>query len=174
VGIDHFSRKVTTVTAAFRSSDRWAATAVQAAFGRYGAPRHLITDQQGLFTGDEFENALGRWGVRHRFGAVGQHRSIAVTERVIRTLKQEWLGPVSLIGGMNHLGVLLADFETYYNQWRPHLTLNGALPETVWLRQPAMKPERWAKTVPLHIEQRRFADARVTAYRLPQSPATIN
>jgi len=129
---------------------------------------------RGLFSGEEFENALRRWGVRHRFGAVGEHGSIAVTERVIRTLKQEWLRRVSLIGGMSHLAVLLADFETHYNQWRPHMTLNGALPEMVWLRQSWMKPERWAKTVPLHIEQRHFSDARVTAYRLPQSPASIN
>ena len=174
VAIDHFSRRVTTVTAAFRSSGAWTATAVQAAFERCGAPRHLITDQQGLFTAEEFANALWRWGVRHRFGAVGQHGSIAVTERVIRTLKQEWLSRVLLIGRMNHLAVLLADFETYYDQWRPHLTLNGAVPEAVWLTQPAMKPERWAKTVPLHIEQHRFRDARVTAYRPAQSPATIN
>ena len=40
----------------------------------------------------------------------------------LRGLGQYGLGRVSLIGGVNHLGVLLADFETYYNkeQHRPY------------------------------------------------------
>ena len=43
------------------------------------------------------------------------HGSIAVTERLIWTLKHEWLERVVLIRGLDHLGELLADFEQYYN-----------------------------------------------------------
>jgi transposase InsO family protein len=71
---------------------------------------------------------LRDWNVNQRFGAVGKHGSIAVTERLIWTLKREWLARVALIRGLDHLGALLAEFEVYYNQYRPHQRLSGATP----------------------------------------------
>jgi transposase InsO family protein len=64
-----------------------------------------------------------RWNVKHRFGAVGKHGSIAVTERAILTLKQEWLRRVALIRGIDHLTQVLDDFSEYYNGWRGHRSL---------------------------------------------------
>ena len=45
---------------------------------------------------------------------MGQHGSIAVTERAILTLKQEWLRRVPVVRGLDHLGGLLDDFGVYY------------------------------------------------------------
>ena len=113
------------MTASLRGSAVWVASAMRSAFERCGFPRHIITDKEGVFTCEDFENTLRQWGVRQRFGAVGQQGSISVTERAIRTLKHEWLNRVPLIGGMEHLGALLSGFETYYNDWRPHMALGG-------------------------------------------------
>jgi len=55
----------------------------------YGSPRHLITDQGGEFTGEEFIDAVDRHGIRQRFGAVGKSGSIAIIERLWKTLKYE-------------------------------------------------------------------------------------
>jgi transposase InsO family protein len=63
------------------------------------APKHLISDQAPVFTGDAFAELLRQWNVKPRFGAAGKSGSIAVTERVIRTLKYEWLKRVPLIKG---------------------------------------------------------------------------
>ena len=104
--------------------------------------------------------------MKHRFGAVGKHGSIAVTERVIRTLKYEWLKRVPVIKGLDHLEALLVDFACYYNSWRPHSTLRGAVPELIHAGQQWSVPPKTAKTVPANIERRFFPETRITAFRL--------
>ena len=79
----------------------WVVDAMEEPFAQHGAPKHPISDQEGVFTSDGlFADLLCRWNVKQRFGAVGKHGSIAVTERVILTLKQEWLSRVSVIRGL--------------------------------------------------------------------------
>jgi putative transposase len=166
VAIDHFSRKVVACCHLEGPNAGWVEEALEAAFLRHGSPRHIITDQEGVFTGKVFEDLLWRWDVKQRFGAVGKHGSIAVTERVIRTLKYEWLRRAPLIRGLDHLESLLADFVCYYNSWRPHTTLKGAIPELIHAGQLWSAPARTAKTVPAHIERRFFPETRVTGFRL--------
>jgi len=104
--------------------------------------------------------------VKQRFGAVGKHGSIAVTERAILTLKQEWLRRVAVIRGMDHLSRLLGYFSEYYNHWRGHSTIGGAVPDVVHAGHHWQAPVRWAKAVPDHIERRFFPQTRVTGFRL--------
>jgi len=101
-----------------------------------------------IFTGEAFAELLVDWDVKHRFGAVGRHGSIAVTERVIRTLKYEWLTRVPVLKGLDHLQALLADFACYYNCWRPHSALQGAVPELTHAGEQWSIPPKTAKTVP--------------------------
>jgi transposase InsO family protein len=136
------------------------------AFAQHGAPKHLISDQEGDFISEVFGELLRQWNVKQRFGAVGKHGSIAVTERAILTLKQEWLKRVPVIRGMDHLGQLCDDFAEYYNGWRGHMTLGGAVPETVHRGEGWQRPSVSAKHVPGVIESRFFPDTRTTAYRL--------
>lgn len=166
VAIDHYSRMVTTTGPLEGPNAGWVTTALESAFARYGAPKHIITDQDRVFTRGAFNELVHQWDVKQRFGAVGQHGSIAVTERVIRTMKDEWLKRVALIRGFDHLAALLEDFERYYNAYRGHMTLGGAPPIVVHQGQQWQKPERSAKVLPLAIERRVFKDTRVTAYRL--------
>jgi len=106
-----------------------------------------------------------RWAGQ-RFGAVSQHGSIAVTERVNRTLKEEWLRRVPLIRGCGHLAGLCAGFALWYNEWRPHMSLRGVRPRDVYGRERPEAVSKSAKVVPLNIERRRFAETRVTGFRL--------
>ena len=67
--------------------------AVRAFLGRVirtaGAkPRHLVCDQGPQFSCDEFKSWCRRKDIRPRFGAIGEHGTIAVIERLILTLKQ--------------------------------------------------------------------------------------
>jgi len=169
VGVDHYSRMVTASCALEGPNAGWVTTALESAFARYGAPKHIITDQEGVFVSVVFAELLRRWNVKQRFGAVGQHGSIAVTERAILTLKQEWLSRVSVIRGLDHLTGLLGDFELYYNQYRGHMTLGGATPEIIHRGDHWQQPALSAKRVSGGIECRFFPDTRTTAYRLPAS-----
>jgi len=107
-----------------------------------------------------------RWNVKHRFGAVGKHGAIAVTERGVLTLKSEWLKRVPVIRGLDHLEQMLHDFEIYYNEYRGHTTLGGAVPSVMHRGGKWTKPAKSAKTVPVDIERRFFPDTQITAYRL--------
>jgi transposase InsO family protein len=109
---------------------------------------------------------LKQWNIKPRLGAVGKHGSIAVTERVIKTLKYEWLCCVPLIKGFDHLTSLCAEFESWYNAWRPHMTLEGFRPDDLYYSRKPDTPRRDAKTVPGNIERHVFTETRLTAYRL--------
>jgi len=133
---------------------------------KHGAPKHIISDQAPVFAGRAFAELLDRWNIKPRFGAVGKSGSIAVTERVIKTLKYEWLKRVPLIKGFDHLALLCTEFESWYNAWRPHMTLEGFRPDDLYYGRKPETPNRKAKTVPNNIERHMFTETRVTAYRL--------
>jgi len=166
VAIDHFSRAVMAVVPLEGPNPGWVVDALEQAFLRHGHPRHLITDQDSLFTGDAFRDLLRQWQIRQRFGAVGKHGSIAVTERLIRTLKREWLARVPLIRGLDHLAGLLTDFEVYYNDHRCHRRFGGATPSMIYEGRNWQKPDRSAKTLRGPVRLRHFAEPRITVYEL--------
>ena len=144
----------------------WINNALESAIEKYGPPKHIISDQGGVFIGDVFAELLDTWEILHRFGAIGKHGSIAVTERVNKTLKHEWLKRAAIIKDFDHLTELCRGFETWYNNWRPHMTLDGLRPDDVYYEKKPEKPKRDTKTVPCNIEQRFFQETRSTGYRL--------
>ena len=73
---------------------------MESAIEKYGPPKHLISDQGSVFTGEVFAELLGKYKIKHRLGAIGKHGSIAVTERINKTLKYEWLKRVPIIKGI--------------------------------------------------------------------------
>ena len=166
VAIDHFSRKVVCVAPLEGPNAAWIIEALEQAMQKHGAPKHIISDQAPVFAGRAFAELLDRWNIKPRFGAVGKSGSIAVTERVIKTLKYEWLKRVPLIKGFDHLALLCTEFESWYNAWRPHMTLEGFRPDDLYYGRKPETPNRKAKTVPNNIERHMFTETRVTAYRL--------
>ena len=133
---------------------------------KHGAPKHIISDQAPVFVDAAFAELLKQWSIKPRLGAVGKHGSIAVTERVIKTLKYEWLRSVPIIKGFDHLTSLCSEFEKWYNTWRPHMTLEGFRPDDLYYGRRPETPDRKAKTVPGSIERYVFPETRLTAYRL--------
>jgi putative transposase len=166
VAIDHFSRAVMAVVPLEGPNAGWVIDALEQAFLRHGPPKHLVSDQEGVFVGELFAQLLRDWNVKHRLGAVGKHGSIAVTERLIWTLKREWLARVPLIRGLDHLIELLVDFEEYYNECRCHQRLGGATPSMIYEGGSWQKPDRSAKTLRHPIRLRHFREQRITVYEL--------
>src|SRR5207249_5363351 len=89
--VDHFSRRVMGVAVFTKEpSSKQVRTLLDRAIAIAGAgPRHLITDQGIQFTAKGFGRWCRRLDIKQRFGAVGKFGSIAIIERVIRTLKSE-------------------------------------------------------------------------------------
>jgi len=166
VVIDHFSRKVVCAFPLEGPNAGWIIEALEQVIQKHGAPKHIISDQAKVFVGDAFAALLSQGNIKPRFGAVGKSGSIAVTERVIKTLKYEWLRRVPIIKSFDHLMSLCTEFESWYNTWRPHMTLDGFRPDDLYYGRKPETLNRKAKTVPNNIERHVFTETRVTAYRL--------
>ena len=110
-------------------------------------PQHFISDQGTQFTAVSFRNTLKRLGIRQRFGAIGKSGSIALLERLWRTLK-DILKLRSFKPLVQHdLEQRLSLGLYYYTFLRPHQGLNGATPAEVYFewepaRLSALAPPR--------------------------------
>jgi len=166
VAIDHYSRKVVSVTPLEGPNSGWILEALENAFEKHGAPKHIISDQANVFTGGAYAELLDHWDVKPRWGAIGKHGSIAVTERANKTLKYEWLKRVPVIMGLEHLERLCDEFSEWYNSWRPHMFHEGQRPDDVFYGKASKKPNRNVKRSPPDLQIRFFKETRTTGYRL--------
>ena len=57
----------------------WNINALESAIEKHGKPKHLISDQASVFTGEAFAELIGKYEIKHRFEAIGKHGSIAAT-----------------------------------------------------------------------------------------------
>jgi transposase InsO family protein len=105
---------------------------VQQAIRSNGAPRHFVSDQGAQFTAGAFRTRLTSLGIRQRFGAIGKTGSIAIVERLWRTLKQtlilRFLKPLTRADLERRLKAGLL----HYAYLRPHQGLAGATPAEVY------------------------------------------
>jgi transposase InsO family protein len=120
------------------------------------APKYIISDK-----GSQFWPCAGfkRWckrrNIRPRFGAIGQHGSIAVIERLIKTIKREGLAGVLIPFRREVMQQLMTSLVGWYNEHRPHTTLKGATPNEVYFkrfpanRKPRIEPRsKWPRGSP--------------------------
>jgi putative transposase len=98
---------------------------------RHGCPVHFVSDRAS-FTAQLFCRRLRRLGVKQRFGAVGKKGSIALIERLWRTLKGslglKLLRPLAAedLRRKVELGLI------HYAHFRPHQALGGATPAEIY------------------------------------------
>jgi putative transposase len=138
VVVDHFSRRVMGITTFYCQPS---SQAVRAFLGRTTAkntvaPKYIICDRGKQFDCDGFRVWCRGKGIRPpRYGALGQHGSIAVVERCIRTLKESLrrltVIPYSRRAFQRELNLI----AEWYNEHRPHETLGGRTPNEVFYRR---------------------------------------
>jgi transposase InsO family protein len=92
-------------------------------------PRHLSTDHDPLFEAH-------RWKANLRILEVDEVKTVPhvplshpFVERLIGTMRREFLDPVLFWNGRD-LERKLAEFQVYYNKTRCHASLNGRTPLT--------------------------------------------
>jgi transposase InsO family protein len=95
------------------------------------SPRHFISDQGSCFTAGFFRAALQLLGLRHRFGAIGKSGSIALIERLWRSLKQRLRSPLARLVIPLDIQRQIELTPTHYAYLRPHQGLGGATPAEV-------------------------------------------
>lgn len=157
VVVDHYSRRVMGAGTFLRQPT---SEQVRAFLGRTihscgDAPKLLICDRGCQFECHGFRRWCGRTGIQVRYGAVGKQGSIAVVERLIRTLK-EILRQIVLIPMRRRAFCQeLQRAVEWYNTIRPHGVLRGRTPDEVYskrfpaCRRPRYEPRsKWPRGAP--------------------------
>ncbi|MDL4821115.1 integrase core domain-containing protein [Actinomadura opuntiae] len=88
--------------------------------------RFVIRDRDGKFP-EEFDAVLAEAGIRVLLTGVRMPRMNAVMERWMQTCRRELLDR-TLIWNQRHLLQALREFETFYNEHRPHQGIANARP----------------------------------------------
>jgi putative transposase len=157
VVIDHYSRRVMGIST-FRNNPTSVSVShfLESAIQKASAtPKYFICDKGQQFWCDAFKDWCDRKGITPRFGAVGQHGSIAVVERFILSLKNECTRAIFVPLRREAFHRELTLFEKWYNQSRPHSSLNGKTPHEVYhdllpaCERPRYEPRaRWPRSAP--------------------------
>jgi transposase InsO family protein len=113
-------------------------------------PKYFVSDRGVQFDSHSFRKWCGGNGVKNRYGAINKHGSIAVTERVIKSLKYEYLNRIVIPLAQNEMENEVRSYAAWYNEYRPHSRHFGRTPNEVYCKR------RAANTLP-RIEPRKYA-----------------
>jgi len=100
------------------------------AFGRFGRPDAIKTDNHPVFRSKLVKRVLRWCGVRHRFSRPATPTDNGRIERLFGTLKSCLRNHA--ICDAAHLMQSIEDFRFWYNLARPHQHLGGRTPDQVW------------------------------------------
>jgi transposase InsO family protein len=108
-------------------------------------PRSIVTDRGSQF-GEDYRDWCDDRGVRPRFGALGQHGSIAIVERFMRTLKEEAFRRILVPFRLDAMRAELVAYVNWYNGYRVHRSLGCATPAEMLAGRPAARGQRRFET----------------------------
>ena len=155
--LDHFSRRVHGFEVFGRKPDSQSIISfLERVIQEVGTkPKYLISDQGEQFDSKETRAWCVSRGITQRFGAVGEHGSIAVLERLIQTMKVECTRLILIPLQYDAMVLELEFFFDWYNHHRPHTTLQIHTPDEVYhnlspaCEQPRFEPRPgWPNTLP--------------------------
>ena len=131
--LDHYSRRVVGFSVfAKEPTAEQICEMLDRAVERVGqAPKYTVTDQGPQFSG-KYLAWCERHGVKPRYGAVGQHGSIAVIERFFLTLKSEAMRVIMVPFSLAAMRAELVAAVQWYDAYRPHQSFGGRTPAEVY------------------------------------------
>jgi transposase InsO family protein len=129
------------------------------AFGRYGIPASVLTDNGAVFTGKPrgggrvaLEIELDLLGVRFHHSRPYHPQTCGKVERFHQTQKK-WLAAQPAPATLADLQRQLDRFRRYYNTVRPHRAVGRRTPEQAYLARPKAIPAK--PSIPVHYRVRR-------------------
>jgi len=111
--------------------------ALEEAILKYGAPEIMNTDQGSQFTSSDFIGLVKRHGVQISMDGKGCWRDNVFVERLWKSVKYE---EIYLHGyeTVTDAKQALNRYFDFYNRRRPHSTLDGKAPDTVYFNLPPL------------------------------------
>ena len=128
--IDHFSRKIVGYAVFNNQPD---SLQIRSFIGRAihtagQPPKYIISDKGTQFWCKAFKRWCRRRKIQPRFGAIGKYGSIAIVERMIRSLKSECTRRILIPIRQADLRFELGLYFAWYNEFRPHQGIGGKIP----------------------------------------------
>lgn len=135
--IDAFSRKVL-VIGFIRGEPKsnFAMRLLREAIDCHGAPTWLVSDKDRALRNRIVNALLRRHGIRRRYGAVGKSGSIAIIERMWRSMKQEYVRHLFLYRSATAIERRLNKWRRWHNAERPHQGLGQQTPDEIYGGRP--------------------------------------
>jgi len=81
-------------------------------------PKYIISDRGKEFDCAVFKGWCRRKGIRPRYGAVGEHGSIAIVERFIRSMKSECARRITVPFSLDEMRYEIGSYATWFNLYR--------------------------------------------------------
>jgi putative transposase len=138
--IDWFSRYVIAWEVSPTLESEFCVVAINHAIHTYGAPIISNTDQGSQFTDRKFIAVLKEHSIRISMDGKGRCMDNIFTERLWRSLKYEEVYLKSY-QDMNDARNNIANYFRFYNERRPHQSLNYQTPEEVYHQDKTLKKE---------------------------------
>ena len=105
--------------------------AVEEAIERYGCPEIFNTDQGSQFTDHDFVERLKKNAIKISMDGKGAWRDNVFVERFWRTIKYEEVY-LRAYADASEARASIANYIAFYNEQRPHSTLDGRTPHEVY------------------------------------------
>jgi putative transposase len=137
--VDVASRRVLAHKVAITLEAVHAKEVIEQAFARYGAPEIVNTDQGSQFTAEEFTSVVLAKGCKLSMDGRGAWRDNVFVERLWRSVKYERVY-LTVYDGVSAARADIADYLDWYNEHRPHSSLERLTPNEKYLSAlPQMK-----------------------------------
>jgi Integrase core domain len=124
--VAHDRRRLLWIGVTNHPTAEWLARQITEAFPWATVPSYLIRDNDGA-CGHVFTGRVKAMGICDRPISPGSPWQNGMSERLIGTLRRECLGRV-VVFGERHLRCVLFAYAAYYNQTRPHRSLQKDAP----------------------------------------------
>lgn len=122
----HDRRHLVHVNVTANPTARWTAGQLRQAFPYDQAPQHLIRDRDSIY-GEVYRQSIEQMDIEEVLIAPRSPWQNPYAERVIGSIRRECLDHVIVLNE-DHLRHILADYVEYYNNVRPHLSLERNAP----------------------------------------------
>ena len=129
--IDWYSRQVLSWRISNTLTTDFCIDAVREAIARYGCPEIFNTDQGSQFTSMEFSQLLKDHEIRISMDGKGCWRDNVFVERLWRSVKYEDVY-LKAYDSVSAAKASLGIYFNFYNTRRPHLSLDGKMPDTIY------------------------------------------
>jgi transposase InsO family protein len=123
----HDRRRILHVNVTEHPTAQWTAQQIVEAFPWDEAPRYLLRDRDAIY-GEQFQQRVKNMGIEEVLIAPRSPWQNPYVERVIGSIRRDMLDHVIVLNE-RHLKRLLAEYVTYYHQFRTHLSLDMDCPE---------------------------------------------